>query len=226
MPTRSQHVPKRAATIGMYLFLASLAMLFLASILGYVLIRVSGNGAAYGAVELPPTLFISTTLMLAASVTIHLAMSAIRREKREAFRTFLISTIIFAGLFVVVQTPAMVQLYRRHVVVTQQWQVEREAAAAISATQPAPIHRATNSPYDEYINQPRSVPFYALVMFLILIHALHVVGGIVALALVSYNAFHDRYDHEDYVGVRNCVLYWHFLDGVWIFMFVVVASFG
>ncbi len=207
----------------MYIFLVALAMLFIAGTLGYVLIRTNWGTETLGTIQLPKTLFISTVLMLAASVTIHLAMNAIRQERRDAFRTFLTSTIVFAGLFLVVQSPAMYDLYQRHRALESNYAAEQ---LANPATQPSIDLQARNAPHDAIIARMRPVPYYALVMIMILIHALHVVGGIVSLGMVAYNGFHDKYDHEDYTGVRNCVLYWHFLDAIWIFMFVVIAAFG
>ncbi len=220
VPTRSHPVPRRANTIGMWLFLVSLGMLFTASMLGYALIRVSNSELAFGSVTLPKSLWVSTLLMLAGSVTIHQALLAVRRERHDAFRIWLTATIVFAALFVIVQTPAMIQLMDRHVQMMKIWDAQQQNA--VPAALPAPKEYSA----DERIGGTRSVPFYALVMVLILVHALHVVGGIVALGLVAHGAIKGKYDHEHYAGVQNCVLYWHFLDIVWIVMFTVLAAFG
>jgi heme/copper-type cytochrome/quinol oxidase subunit 3 len=216
--TRSHPVPRRANSIGMLLFLASLGMLFAASMLGYVLIRVTNTDVAYGTIKLPNTLWVSTVLMLAGSVTIHQALMAIRRERRDAFKTWLTATIVFASLFVVVQTPAMIQLYNQHSESMDQWRTQQ--------TETLIERPAASATYEDERYGTRSMPFFALVMVLILVHALHVVGGLVALGMVVYGARKEKYDHEHYAGVQNCVLYWHFLDVVWIIMFTVIAAFG
>ncbi|HEY0009350.1 MAG TPA: cytochrome c oxidase subunit 3 [Tepidisphaeraceae bacterium] len=204
----------------MLVFLASLAMLFIASMFGYVLIRVTNSEVNFGTIHLPKTLWISTFLMLASSYTIHRAMDAIRREKQALFRTYITATIVFAAVFCAVQTPAMIGLYKQHLSTNAEFQQQRQV-------NPTPLPAYTpQSNTDERIAGQRSVPFYALVMVLILIHALHVVGGLVSLGMVAYNGFKGRYDHEHYTGVRNCVLYWHFLDIVWIAMFTVIFAFG
>ncbi len=59
---------------------------------------------------------------------------------------------------------------------------------------------------------------YPFTFFLALIHALHVVGGMIALVLVIFGAAKQRYDHERYWGLQFCTLYWHFLDAVWLVM--------
>ena len=57
---------------------------------------------------------------------------------------------------------------------------------------------------------------YALVFTLVLIHALHVIGGIVQLLIVWSKARRHRFDHEHYAPVKHAMMYWHFLDGVWV----------
>lgn len=63
---------------------------------------------------------------------------------------------------------------------------------------------------------------YALTLCLAVIHALHVVGGLVGLVWVQVNAVRRKYDHERNFGVVFCALYWHFLDAVWV---VLLAGF-
>jgi cytochrome c oxidase subunit III len=59
---------------------------------------------------------------------------------------------------------------------------------------------------------------YSMTFVLVLLHALHVVGGMVGLILCSANACRDKYDHERSFGLHFCTLYWHFLDIVWVFL--------
>jgi cytochrome c oxidase subunit 3 len=60
--------------------------------------------------------------------------------------------------------------------------------------------------------------FYALTVF----HALHVVSGLAALAFIAVRARHGRYSAARYAGVRSVALFWHFVDAVWVVMFVSV----
>jgi cytochrome c oxidase subunit 3 len=61
---------------------------------------------------------------------------------------------------------------------------------------------------------------YGMTFVLALLHALHVVGGLVGLCIVVARAWRGRYDHESYFAIRFCALYWHFLDIVWLLMLV------
>jgi len=60
---------------------------------------------------------------------------------------------------------------------------------------------------------------YGLVFILVLLHALHVVGGMVSLIRVTWRSRRGAYDHEQYQPVRYTVMYWHFLDVIWVLMF-------
>lgn len=173
----------------MALVLAALGMLFAASLLGYVLIRFQhASRLALGSVSLPGALWLSTALMLAGSVTMHLALHAIRLERQRAFRRWLVATLALAAAFLAVQAPCMAVLLGRH------WQT---AGASNVAT-------------------------YGLVITLIFVHALHVVGGMVALGMVAAGGFRGHYDHESHGPVRHATVYWHFLDAVWIVMYGVM----
>jgi cytochrome c oxidase subunit III len=72
----------------------------------------------------------------------------------------------------------------------------------------------------------QGVAVYGLIFFLILVHALHVVGGIIALAVVTINALRGRYDHESHNAVKHAAMYWHFLDAVWLIMFFGMIAMG
>jgi cytochrome c oxidase subunit III len=65
---------------------------------------------------------------------------------------------------------------------------------------------------------------YSFTFVLALVHALHVVGGVIALVSVCGNAWRRNYDHERHWGLEFCAMYWHFLDGVWIIMLVGFAA--
>lgn len=210
--TKTQFVPRRASTIGIWLFLASLSMLFISSMLLYVLVRVGSESAPdFGSVKLPNSLWTSTLLILGGSFTIHRALVAIRRERQVQFRQWLTATIMFAGLFVAVQTPAMITLLKSN--------------TAEQARNDAEIRNDSAQQNLPLMMQKKPSKIYAVVFFLILVHALHVVGGLIALGIVAVSGFRGRYDHEHHSGVRNAVLYWHFLDVVWVFMYGMIFAF-
>ena len=212
-------VPARVGDFGMWLFLLSLGMLFAASMLAYVIIRINGMmektnyisgepippaGPPWGSLEIPLPLWVSTVVILASSYTIHRAVTHIRFERIDAFKRMMTLTLLLAIGFLLVQTPSLIGLLADHYDAMEQRQ--------LLANTGGPAGAMTNN------------ALYGAVFFLILVHALHVIGGIIPLAIVTKHAHAHRYDHEHYRPAKHLAMYWHFLDGVWIIMFVVLLA--
>jgi cytochrome c oxidase subunit 3 len=53
-------------------------------------------------------------------------------------------------------------------------------------------------------------------------HGLHVLGGIIFLLIVALRGIGGRYTAQSHWGVEACALYWHFVDVVWIFFYMVL----
>ena len=62
---------------------------------------------------------------------------------------------------------------------------------------------------------------YLLTSFYVLtgLHAVHVIGGLVPLMVVTSRAWAGRYSADYHPGVVYCAMYWHFLDAVWLVLF-------
>ena len=67
-----------------------------------------------------------------------------------------------------------------------------------------------------FIN-PWGVPQFSASFFVITgFHGLHVLSGVVLLAIVAVRGFLNKYSAE---GIEIAGLYWHFVDVVWVFVF-------
>ncbi len=65
---------------------------------------------------------------------------------------------------------------------------------------------------------------YAFTFYMLTgLHALHVVGGLIPLGIVTKRAYAGRYSPDAHGGVKYCQMYWHFLAAVWITMFVLLV---
>jgi cytochrome c oxidase subunit 3 len=64
--------------------------------------------------------------------------------------------------------------------------------------------------------------FEATFMFLTVLHGLHVLGGVIPLAVCTVRAGQGAYTEYEHLGVRNLVQYWHFLGVVWVVLFAVL----
>jgi cytochrome c oxidase subunit III len=53
-------------------------------------------------------------------------------------------------------------------------------------------------------------------------HGAHVLVGLIFLGLVLWQATKGHYTAEHHLGVEASALYWHFVDAVWVVLFVVL----
>jgi cytochrome c oxidase subunit 3 len=183
-----------------YLFLASLGMFFIASLVTYLIIRVQAfrpiadavpgsiltqGPEIYLPLKLPVTFWISTMVLVLVSVFLQRACWLVHREKQVGFRRWLIWGLLAAVAFTLIQSFGMVDLLSQH-----------------------------------FSQSDGSTKVYGMSFTLAFIHALHVLGGMIFLGFVIFQAFRNRYDHERHWAVDHCASYWHFLDVVWACMLI------
>ena len=51
-------------------------------------------------------------------------------------------------------------------------------------------------------------------------HLLHVAGGLVALIITTIKAALGKYSEGNILGIEMCAIFWHFLDILWVFLFM------
>lgn len=188
------------AKLGFYLFLASLGMFFLGSLITYLIIRdqafspipnaipnsiATMGPEAYAPLKVPISFWVSTVLLVLVSYMLHRACFMVRRERQQEFRFFLVASAIAATAFVIIQFFGLAHLLGEH-----------------------------------FSKADGSMKVYGMSFTLSLLHALHVIGGLIFLGFVIQNAWQEQYDHERHWTVDNCASYWHFLDVVWAVMLV------
>lgn len=54
----------------------------------------------------------------------------------------------------------------------------------------------------------------------VLVHIIHLLGGIISLLIVIYNHFKQKYNVSQYLGIELSAYYWHFMDFIWIYLFL------
>ena len=54
------------------------------------------------------------------------------------------------------------------------------------------------------------------------LHGLHLLGGVVALGLVLRKAIKDHLTALNYEPLKLCALYWHVMDALWIYLFLLL----
>ncbi|QEG42112.1 Cytochrome c oxidase polypeptide I+III [Roseimaritima ulvae] len=184
MPERTVPQPlDRQQWQGAALFLASLFMFFVSSIILYFLYAYWRRDEPQAAMELPGMFLISTVALLGISVLVHKATKLVRRDRCSATATVLGLATVLSFVFMVAQGYSM-------------WQMLQTPQMRNG------FYQGVGS----------------MVVVLAILHALHVVGGIIALGLVGARCYEGRYDHERHGAVDFAAAYWHFLDLVWLFM--------
>lgn len=171
--------------LGVWMFLATVAMLFAAFASAYIVRR---SGSDWTPINLPPVLWLNTLLLGISSATLELTHAAgVRRRWLEASAAAGVTLALGVG-FLLGQVVAWEQLI----------------AAGVSM--PASPHGAF---------------FYMLTAA----HALHVVGALGVLLWAAWRTWtgvgrRDLRRWTTDVGVaRTC---WHFLLGVWLFIFALM----
>jgi heme/copper-type cytochrome/quinol oxidase subunit 3 len=174
-----------AGVFGMWLLLVTLGVLFVAGILGYLVVRLGHDPmepfVPEGAPPLPRSLLVSTLVLLASSGTMHATVRSVRAGNGGAGRMAGL-TLLLGLAFLAVQVWAWLDLWRAQL-------------------------RLADSLY--------AWTFYVLTG----LHAAHVIGGLVPLAVVWRRAAAGRYSRAHPEGAVYCAMYWHFLDAVWLALY-------
>ncbi|MFN5324448.1 MAG: heme-copper oxidase subunit III [Bacteroidota bacterium] len=52
------------------------------------------------------------------------------------------------------------------------------------------------------------------------LHLAHLAGGILYMIIVTTNAFRGLYSPENHLQIELCSTFWHFMDGLWVYLFI------
>lgn len=173
--------------IGMWVGLASVAMMFTSLSSAYIVRSASSND--WTPLPMPRVLLVSTALILASSVTLEAARRKLRAGVNALYKRWLLVTVILGLAFLVAQLFAWRQLVRQG------------------------IYLASN---------PHSSFFYLLTGA----HGVHLVGGLLGLLFLWLRW--RRQTTETSVIVKRkaatdaVTVYWHFMDALWIYLFLLL----
>ncbi|MDR6764179.1 MULTISPECIES: cytochrome c oxidase subunit 3 [unclassified Flavobacterium] len=56
-------------------------------------------------------------------------------------------------------------------------------------------------------------------------HLLHLAGGLISLLIIIYNHFKQKYNPTQTLGIELGAMYWHFLDLLWVLLFLFLYFF-
>jgi cytochrome c oxidase subunit 3 len=141
--------------------------------------------------ELPNAFFISTAVIIACSVTFHLAKKAIQKDNRNATTSFLLATLGLGILFVVLQFVGFGQIVKA----------------------------------GYYFTGSESTITTTFLYVITITHLAHLFGGLISLLIIIYNHFKQKYNSTQTLGIELGAMYWHFLDLLWVYLFLFLFFF-
>ena len=174
--------------------------------------------------------FTGLMVLLAASVMLFAAFTSafiVRRGLSDDWIPLTLPRILWANTAVLLVSSAVLELARRALksgrrsAFNRLWTAGTGLGAlflggqyiAWQQLQQAGIYLATN---------PSSSFFYLLTC----VHAVHLMGGMGALGYVNVQALRLRLGPGKRTAVDVCAVFWHFLDGVWVYLLLLFLIWG
>ena len=172
--------------IGMWVALASIAMLFTALSSAYI-VR-AGAASDWVSIAMPRVLLFSTALILISSVTLEVSRRSLIDSSLDGHGRWLLVTMLLGLGFLASQLVAWRQLARQGVYLS---------------------------------SNPHSSFFYLLTAA----HAVHLAGGLLALIFLwvrSRLATERKVTARGQAAADAVTIYWHFMDALWIYLFLLL----
>lgn len=76
-----------------------------------------------------------------------------------------------------------------------------------------------------YFTGSESTVTTSFIYVVVLAHLAHLAGGIVVLLVLIYNHFKQKYHAGQTLGLELGATYWHFVDALWIYLFLFLYFF-
>jgi len=71
-----------------------------------------------------------------------------------------------------------------------------------------------------YFTGPESNIATTFLYVIAIVHLAHLAGGLISLLIIIYNHFKQKYNSTQTLGIELGALFWHFLDILWILLFL------
>jgi cytochrome c oxidase subunit 3 len=170
----------------MWLFLASVIMLFASLTSAYIVRRADGNWQVF---DLPSMFYISSALIVLSSITMHVGYWFAKKDSPVRVKLWVTITAILGALFLVGQLIGWQQLV------------------------------------NDRIYFSGGNPSASFVYVLSGLHGIHLVSAVVFLVIVWNSARQLKIDSKNLAQIEMCATYWHFLGGLWLYLFVFLLYF-
>jgi cytochrome c oxidase subunit 3 len=200
-----------AATLGMWLFLATEVLFFGGLFAGYAMYReLYGDAFAVASKQLYVSLgTVNTAVLIGSSLTMALALHSARVGRQKAIAWFLMATMTLGTTFLVIKGVEYYLDYRESLVPGLSF---REAVAPEGA-------EAAEGEWPPGTDVGHVKLFFTFYYIMTGLHAAHMVVGLGVLLYLTRQARRGKYSPGYYTPLEVAGLYWHFVDIVWVFLF-------
>jgi len=195
---------KDAATLGMWVFLATEVLFFGGLFAAYSVYR-GWYPEAFGAAShsLDITLgAVNTAVLITSSLTMALAVHAAETGERRLLVLFLVATMALGAVFLGIKAVEYAAKFAEHHVPGPSFHFEEEALSRNAQI------------------------FFSLYFVMTGLHALHMVIGLGIMTWMLVWAWNGTITKEYASPIEISGLYWHFVDIVWIFLFPLLYLIG
>ena len=189
--TVDEHKARTARSYKLMLLFAMISMTMLFAGLTSAFVVSKSRADWLKNFELPSAFFMSTAVIIACSVTFHLAKKSIQKDNRSATASFLLATLALGILFVILQFVGFGQIV--------------EAGY--------------------YFTGSESTITTTFLYVIAITHLAHLFGGLISLLIIIYNHFKQKYNSTQTLGIELGAMYWHFLDLIWVLLFLLLYFF-
>ncbi|HEY3283778.1 MAG TPA: cytochrome c oxidase subunit 3 [Armatimonadota bacterium] len=200
---------REATGLGMWLFLATEAMMFGGLFLAYTLYRwMLPESFAVGSKHLNIALGTGNTfVLLFSSLTMAMAVHAAATKNRRTMVLFLMVTWVLGAVFLGVKAVEWTADYHEGLVPAVSWHYFGEHPEQVSLLA-------------RHGEGPNHVMMYFVLYFCMTgLHAIHMVIGLLMVGIMILMGARGAFTQGNDQPVELVGLYWHFVDIIWIFLF-------
>ena len=73
---------------------------------------------------------------------------------------------------------------------------------------------------DVFFTGSNSTAASSFFYLIVAVHLFHLIGGIIALIVTAIKTSSNKYSSKDMLGIELCATFWHFLDILWVYLFL------
>ncbi len=167
----------------LWVAMGSIVMMFAGLTSAYIVKKNQTNWLEF---SLPLVFWYSTAVILASSVSIHLAQKSFKAREMSRYRLLITITAVLGVLFMGLQVSGFYALEGKNI----------------------------------HLTGPNSNAASSFLLVITLVHMAHVLGGVIAILITFIKAFNSKSKNYSSVPIEVLSTYWHFVDILWIYLFI------